>query len=117
VNVVFSPLAPGTRNGAVVLYDISTPPNVMATVALTGTGIAPAIGFGPGIISTVAGNGTQGYNADNIPATNAWLNGPRGVAMDGSGNLYIADSYNHRVRKVNATTGTITTVAGNGIAG
>ena len=69
-----------------------------------------------GIITTVAGNGTAGYNGDGISATSASLNGPRGVLVDGAGNLYIADSENRRVRKVDHS-GIITTVAGNGSSG
>ena len=55
---------------------------------------------GSGTITTVAGTGTAGFSGDGGPATSAELNGPDGVAVDGSGNLYIADSDNHRVRKV-----------------
>jgi uncharacterized protein (TIGR03437 family) len=68
-----------------------------------------------GVISTVAGNGTQGFSGDNGPATSAQLNGPYGVAVDSAGNLYIADSLNNRIRKV--TNGVITTVAGSGTQG
>ncbi|HTB12228.1 MAG TPA: hypothetical protein VK752_11680 [Bryobacteraceae bacterium] len=68
-----------------------------------------------GTITTIAGNGTAGFTGDNGPATSAELNGPIGIAVDSSGNLYIADSGNNRVRKV--TNGTITTIAGNGTAG
>jgi uncharacterized protein (TIGR03437 family) len=68
-----------------------------------------------GTITTVAGNGTYGYNGENITATNAQLAGPMGVAVDYSGSLYIAESYNNRVRKV--TKGIITTYAGTGTAG
>ena len=64
-----------------------------------------------GTITTVAGNGNPGYNGDNIAGTSAELNIPRGVAVDGAGNLYIADGDNRRVRKLSAD-GTITTVAG-----
>jgi sugar lactone lactonase YvrE len=70
-----------------------------------------------GIISTVAGTGTAGYNGDGIAATTAQLNNPNEVAFDTSGNLYIADWINHRVRKVNYSTGIITTIAGTGTAG
>jgi len=70
-----------------------------------------------GIITTVAGNGTQNYSGDGGPATSAALWSPTGVALDGAGNLYIADFGNHRIRKVNAATGIITTVAGNGTQG
>ena len=52
-----------------------------------------------GIISTIAGIGTSGYNTDGIEATDAKLNSPIGIALDGSGNLYIADLGNQRVRK------------------
>jgi sugar lactone lactonase YvrE len=66
-----------------------------------------------GNITTVAGNGTEGYSGDGGTATNASLNLPSNVAMDASGNLFIADTFNCVIRKVD-TNGTITTVAGNG---
>jgi trimeric autotransporter adhesin len=68
-----------------------------------------------GIITTIAGTGTAGYNSDNIAASSAELNGPNGVAVDSAGNLYIADSSNNRIRKVSS--GIITTVAGTGVGG
>jgi uncharacterized protein (TIGR03437 family) len=68
-----------------------------------------------GIITTVAGNGTPGYSGDGHAATAASLNGPTGVAVDASGDLFISDRGNNRIRKV--SNGIITTVAGNGIAG
>ena len=64
-----------------------------------------------GIITTVAGNGTAGYNGDNILAVNAELNYPAGVAVDAKGNLYISDNTNQLIRKVD-TDGVITTIAG-----
>jgi len=70
-----------------------------------------------GFISTVAGNGTQGYSGDGGPATSAKMQGPTGVAVDTAGNIYIADSYGNRIRKVTASTGIISTVAGNGNIG
>ncbi len=69
-----------------------------------------------GIITTVVGNGMQGYSGDNGPALSASLNRPANLGLDVSGNLYIADSGNNRIRKMN-TAGIITTVAGNGIGG
>ncbi len=69
-----------------------------------------------GIINTVAGNGTSGFSGDNGPATSAELSYPNGVAFDIAGNLYIADSSNFRIRKMDVH-GTITTIAGNGTAG
>jgi sugar lactone lactonase YvrE len=68
-----------------------------------------------GNITTVAGTGTIGYNCNNGTATSAGLHTPYGVAVDSSGNLYIADYGNQCIRKV-ATSGSITTVAGNGVA-
>ncbi len=69
-----------------------------------------------GIITTVAGNGTVGYGGDGSSAINANLSYPRDVAIDASGNLYIADHDNQRIRKVDSN-GIIITVAGNGSAG
>ena len=90
-----------------------------------------------GIITTVAGTGTGSYSGDNGPATSATLNEPYGVALDSSGNyslsnsfflcgftssfhtsylgnIYIADSDNHRIRKVTVSAGIITTITGTG---
>jgi sugar lactone lactonase YvrE len=67
-----------------------------------------------GVISTVAGGSNNGTIGDGGPATSAYLRGPATIAFDGSGNLFIADTYNYRIRQVSATTGIITTVAGNG---
>ncbi|MCB4792555.1 MAG: carboxypeptidase regulatory-like domain-containing protein [Elusimicrobia bacterium] len=69
-----------------------------------------------GIITTIAGTGTWGYSGDGGPATAAQLDSPFGVAVDASGNIYIADNGNHRIRKVNAS-GIITTISGTGTAG
>ncbi len=70
-----------------------------------------------GIISTVAGNGLLGFSGDGGPATSARFSNPRGIAVDSAGNLFIADSSNHRIRRVDASTGVIFTVAGNGTRG
>jgi sugar lactone lactonase YvrE len=69
-----------------------------------------------GIITTVAGDGEQMYSGDGAAATAAGLDTPTGVAVDTSGNLYIADSHNQRIRMVNAA-GIISTIAGNGALG
>jgi hypothetical protein len=69
-----------------------------------------------GVIRTIVGTGTPGYNGDGIPATAAQLNSPTCVAVDDTGNIYIVDKDNFRIRKVN-TTGIITTIAGTGVAG
>jgi sugar lactone lactonase YvrE len=64
-----------------------------------------------GIISTFAGNGTNGFGGDGGAATSAQLNNPIGLAVDANGNVYIADAYNHKIRKVN-TSGVISTYVG-----
>ncbi len=71
-----------------------------------------------GIITTLAGTGVAGFAfpGDGVPATDAKLNSPTGVAADGAGNVYIADRNNHRIRKV-GTDGIISTVAGDGFSG
>jgi trimeric autotransporter adhesin len=101
-----------------------------ATVTSTGATCTPNSGKTTGDIYTVAGNGTAGYNSDGIAATSAELYGPYGVTTDSAGNLYIADYYNQRVRRVacgtgissctaptGETSGDIYTVAGDGTNG
>jgi hypothetical protein len=70
-----------------------------------------------GTIMTVAGTGTATYNGDNIPATSAALNQPNGIAVDASGNIFISDWHNSRIREVVKATGQIITVAGTGTPG
>ena len=69
-----------------------------------------------GIITTVAGNGRSGYSGDGGLATAAEINGDAALAIDDADNLYIADTYNLRIRKVTPS-GIITTIAGNGLVG
>ena len=76
-------------------------------------GQTPAITLAP-VITTIAGNGTAGSGGDGGPATSAAINGPSATAIDSAGNIYIADAYASRVRKID-TTGTISTIVGNGI--
>ena len=70
-----------------------------------------------GNITIIAGTGTQGFSGDNGPATAATLDSPQGLALDTANNLYLADTHNHRIRKLNLTTGLITTIAGAGTSG
>jgi sugar lactone lactonase YvrE len=88
-------------NGDLFLADANN--HVVREVSKTGT------------ITTVAGTGIEGFSGDGAAATAAQLDTPTGVAVDASGNLYIADSHNHRIRKVSG--GNISTIAGTGIAG
>jgi sugar lactone lactonase YvrE len=127
VPVAFLPQSPGLRAGAVVLLDNNTPANVLGTTLISGIGkgglgvlVAGLVNnelVGPSVV-TVAGNGYYlGTNVgDGAAATSAELNLPSGVAVDGAGNLYIADTDHNRIRMVAApvATGNISTVAGNG---
>jgi DNA-binding beta-propeller fold protein YncE len=69
------------------------------------------------IITTVAGTGEKGFAGDGGPAATAVLNGPFDVAFDRAGNLYFSDTFNHRIRRIDARTGVITTIAGSGEGG
>jgi sugar lactone lactonase YvrE len=72
------------------------------------------VAAGTGIITTYAGNGTQGHTGDGGPATSAELGKLAGIAVDGAGNLYVVDQNSPDIRKVAASTGTISTYAGSG---
>jgi streptogramin lyase len=72
---------------------------------------------GTGLITTIAGTDTRGYAGDGGPATEALLNGPKEMAVDREGNVYIVDTENHAIRRFDAATGRISTVAGNGKQG
>ncbi len=85
------------------LYIADSSNNVIRKVDTTGT------------ITTIAGSGVEGFGGDGNQATSALLDRPMGVAVDASGNLYIADTHNQRIRMVSG--GVITTIAGTGVAG
>ncbi len=70
-----------------------------------------------GIIATIVGNGTTVYSNDGLMGTNVGIAGPIVVRADTAGNIFYCDQYNHSVRKIEALTGLVTTVAGNGIVG
>jgi sugar lactone lactonase YvrE len=80
----------------------------------SGYNVIRKVAVSSGVISTVAGIGSTsgGYNGDNIQATAALLNNPHDVVFDSAGNMYISDGYNYRVRKVDVSTGVISTVVG-----
>ena len=129
VSVIFTPKAPGLRLGAVVLMDADQQ-TVLGTAYISGIGLGGLGVLTPGNIVPIAGDG-EGKTIpvlDGIPAGMAELDQPASVALDGLGNLYIADVYHHRIRMVcggigvtiNGTAcsslqaGLISTVAGNG---
>ncbi len=70
-----------------------------------------------GIVTTVAGNGSSVSGGDGGPAVDAGINGPAWLAIDSQGNLFVAEQLAHKIRRIDAATGIITTVAGNGVAG
>src|SRR5207244_2303709 len=69
------------------------------------------------VITTVAGNGTYSFSGDGGPAAASQLSNPQGVAVDSAGNVFIADTGNNRIRRVDVATHAITTVAGGGTGG
>lgn len=126
--VAFDPLFPGLRLGVVLLLDGSN--NTLGIAYLSGTGLGGLAVFTPGNEITVAGTGGWVFGGDGGPANQAQLDLPTSVAIDGAGNLYIADSQHHRIRMVSSGKGAtiqgsvtypqagyITTIAGIGYAG
>jgi hypothetical protein len=115
VAVSFQAMYPGIRHGAAVLR--ASNGSVLGSELLIGTGVGPTAVFVPGVLNTAAGNGQWIYRGDGGQATASPLFLPMGGAADAAGDLYLSDSNNQRVRLVNATTQTISTVAGDGTAG
>ncbi len=105
---------PATSAGLSDPYGIAVDAAGNLYIADTYNEVIRKVTIATGVISTVAGNGSGGYAGDGGPATSAELSSPEGIAVDGAGNLYIADTYNSVIRKVTAATGVISTVAGNG---
>ena len=115
VSLTFSPLYPGPRFGALVLYDNSSPAQAVATVYLTGIGQAPLFAIVPGVMTTIAGNGTAATSGDGGQATSASLV-PVNMALDGAGDIFVQDSSSLSavIRRIDATSGVITAFAGGG---
>jgi sugar lactone lactonase YvrE len=104
--------------GAAISSELNIPTGIAVDklgnlfIADTNNNVVREVAASTGIITTVAGNGAQGYSGDGGRATSANLNYPTGIAVDSAGNLFFADANNNLVRKVAISTGTITTVAG-----
>jgi sugar lactone lactonase YvrE len=114
VPITFTPIAPGLQSAQLAFTDAS---GNVSPIGLTGVGVAPAISYGTATISTIAGNGTGGNTGAGGSATAAEVSAPRGGVIDSAGNIFFADSGNNVIRRIDASTGTITTVAGVGTAG
>lgn len=136
-NLPYTTSPPATASPAIngsLADTIVTVPTALTQLGLTGIAIDEtnnkyyaasqtanqvySIDMTTGVATVFAGTGAVGgYNGDSILATSAQLNEPTGIALDSTGNVYIADRLNHRIRKVDIATGLITTVAGNGNKG
>src|ERR1017187_7871442 len=115
VAVNFQPLHPGLRQGAVVL--LAGDGSVLGSELLYATCVGATVVMVPVAPGRVAGNGTWIYNGDGMIAQLAALYLPMGGAADAAGNLFISDSNNHRIRRVDGNTQIISTVAGDGTPG
>jgi RHS repeat-associated protein len=111
-------------NGPGTSAQLSSPQGLSGTVTGTegyiadeGNSVIRQENTATGIITTYAGNGKVGYTGDGYAATAATLSNPTGVAVDGVGNVFIADTGNNVIREVNVSTGVITTVVGTGNPG
>lgn len=109
--ISFTPKFPGLRSSAVVVSEQSA----KSFIGIRGIGTAPQIAYSSALISTLAGNGNAGNS--NGSATSASFRGNRGLAIDLAGNIYIADTGNHLIRRIDALSGAVTTIAGTGSAG
>jgi hypothetical protein len=115
VNVVFQPSFPGQRTGAVEV--LSQSGTLLGSQLIVGNATGGLPVLIPGNIQTVAGDNTWTYTGDNVAATTSSIFLPQGVVTDGAGNIYLSDTSNNRVRRVDAQTQVITTIAGTGTAG
>jgi NHL repeat len=96
------------------LYGLAVDANNNVYIADSGNSVIRKVDAATQIISTIAGNGTVGFSGDGGPATSAQLESPTAISVDPSGNVYVADQLNNRIRRIDATTHVITTIAGPG---
>jgi trimeric autotransporter adhesin len=106
-----------TSAGLLNPYGVTVDASGNIYIADTGNNRIRLVTSSTGIVTTVAGDGSYGYKGDRGPATSAGLYYPYGVTVDASGNIYIADTGNNRIRMVTKSTGIVTTVAGDGSYG
>jgi sugar lactone lactonase YvrE len=105
--ITFRPVAPGLQAAQLAITNAD---GNISTIGLSGVGVAPQAGFSLAALSTVAGNGTAGNTTGEV-------SDPRGGVIDSAGNIYFADSGNNAIRRIDAVTGALSTVAGMGAAG
>jgi sugar lactone lactonase YvrE len=115
VVVAFGPKYPGLRQGAAIVE--TSGGAVLGETLVQGTGSGPLAQLVPGTIYTIAGDATWLYAGDGVAANTASIFLPTGVVEDSAGNIYISDSNNQRIRRVDGQSGLISTVAGNGTPG
>lgn len=115
VNVIFTPLYPGRRDGAVAIT--TSAGALLGSALITGTGTGSLAVLVPGDINTVVGNNAWLYAGDGVLATDASIYLPMGVVTDAAGNIFLSDSSNNRIRRVDAKTLMISTIAGDGNPG
>jgi sugar lactone lactonase YvrE len=115
VNIVFAPKYPGLRSGAVVL--LATDGSLLGSALISGTANGSLSVLNPSRIDTLAGDGELNFRADGVPAIQAPIFLPYGVVVDPAGNIFLSDSNNSRIRRVDAVSGLISTIAGNGTSG
>ena len=114
-NVVFAPKYPGLRAGAVRI--ISTGGTLLGSALIAGVATGSLAVLDPGRINTTAGDTEWFFQGDGVPATSAPIHEPAAVIVDPAGNLILSDTENYRVRRVDAQTGLIATIAGTGSPG
>jgi sugar lactone lactonase YvrE len=114
-NVVFAPKFPGLRQGAVLVKTASG--TLLGSALVSGIGTGPLAVLDPGVINTVVGDSEWFFAGDGGAANESPIHEPAGVLVDPAGNIYLSDSENYRVRRVDAQALTISTIAGTGNPG
>ena len=115
VNVIFSPIYPGLRLGAVLIKN--TDGSLLGSSQVEGVGTGSLAVLDPGRVDTVAGDTEWFYEGDGVLATTASIHEPAGIFVDPAGNIYLSDTENYRIRRVDAQTQKIETIAGTGNPG